>query len=68
MKLSLLALAVAAAAVPHPGVEHVVHERRDELPSQWRYAGRANPSAKIPVRIGLTQSNLENAEKYLLEV
>lgn len=59
-----LATAVAVA-VPRT---HVVHEERAGHSSRWIKRDRAPGHMKVPVRIGLQQSNLENAQDYLLDV
>jgi hypothetical protein len=48
--------------------EHVVHERREQTLTTWAKRARAHPDHIVPVRIGLTQSNLDNAEDLLMEV
>ncbi len=55
----------AAAAVP---ATHAVHERREVESSRWVKRGRVPSVRKLPVRIGLAQSNLENAHEYLMQV
>ena len=65
--VTLTALAVTAAAVPAP-VNHVLHEKRDQVLSGWVQRGRVHPDAEIPVRIGMTQSNLDRGHDLLMEV
>jgi hypothetical protein len=48
--------------------EHVIHERREQTLATWSKRSRAHPNAIVPVRIGLSQSNLEDAEDLLMEV
>jgi tripeptidyl-peptidase-1 len=63
----LIALAAQAAAVPHP-VNLVVHERCDAAPKEWIKRGRVDGNAKLPVRIGMTQSNLDKGHELLMEL
>ena len=65
MKL-LLALASLAAAAPS-AVRHVMHEKREES-SNWVKLDRVHEHEVLPVRIGLTQSNLDNIDDLLYDV
>jgi tripeptidyl-peptidase-1 len=66
--LSILgALATQAAAVPH-AANHVVHERRDAIPKSWIKRDRIDANVELPVRIGMTQSNLDKGHELLMEV
>ena len=71
MRLSSFALVVAFAAcsyaAPHPA-SHVVHEKRHFTPSQWTKRDRIPSEAILPMRIGLTQNNLENGHDFLMDV
>ena len=62
---ALAATAVTAASVPR---SHVVHEEREVISSRWVKRDRVRPDALLPVRIGLAQSNLEQAHEYLMDV
>jgi tripeptidyl-peptidase I len=62
-----LALAALTAAAPSPK-GHVRHEKRDSPPAQWVKRSRVASDAILPVRIGLTQSNLHKAGDYLMDV
>ena len=46
----------------------VLHEKRGGTPHQWTKRTRAHPNEILPVKIGLIQSNLHNAEQYILDV
>lgn len=59
------AATVTALAVPDT---HVVHEERESTSSRWIKRDRVKSHAKMPVRIGLAQSNLDNAHDYLMDV
>ncbi|KAF2087709.1 alkaline serine protease AorO [Saccharata proteae CBS 121410] len=70
MRLSALAvagtLAVTALAAPHSS--HVLHERRDVPLRHWGKRDKVPGKAVLPVRIGLTQRNLDKGEDLLMEV
>ncbi|KAI0141705.1 putative protease S8 tripeptidyl peptidase I [Xylariaceae sp. FL1272] len=61
----LCAAGLTAAYLNEP---HNVHEERAEHSSRWVRRGRVPAFKRLPVRIGLTQSNLDNAPDYLLDV
>lgn len=65
--LFLLALAAVVCAVPTPEY-HVVHEKRGPLSSAWIKRDRLPRERYLPMRIGLTQSELEIAEYHLMSV
>lgn len=67
-QLSLFsALALSVAAVPF-SASHKVHEKRDVTSHVWIKRDRLDASTKLPVRIGMTQRNLENGHDLLMEV
>ncbi|KAI0072201.1 hypothetical protein K474DRAFT_1605557 [Panus rudis PR-1116 ss-1] len=49
---------------------HIVHEKRALDPSEtdWIVSHKPHPSTLLPLRIGLTQSNLDRLEELLLSV
>ncbi|KAK4553188.1 hypothetical protein LTR86_009718 [Recurvomyces mirabilis] len=61
----LLGLAVAAPSAP-ASAPHVLHEKRHSQPSRWIKQDRAQ--GILPMRIGLTQSNLDNAHNHLMDL
>ncbi|PKS09467.1 hypothetical protein jhhlp_004083 [Lomentospora prolificans] len=62
------ALAVIASPVsPHSRVEHVEHEKRS-VRSNWSKYTRLPSSYSFPVRIGLTQRNLDRASEFMGEI
>ncbi|OQE42187.1 hypothetical protein PENCOP_c004G05160 [Penicillium coprophilum] len=61
-----LAIAALSGAVPAP-VKHVLHEKRSEH-VDWVKGERIKRDSVLPVRIGLTQNNLEKGEEYLMAV
>lgn len=70
MKTSILLLGAAAAgvlAVPSPR-NYEVHERREYIPGYWTEGKRLDGSTALPVRIGLTQSNLDHGHDLLMEM
>lgn len=62
--LSLLNLLAATPVSPH----HEIHERRGTLHPRWSKKERVESHKLFPMRIGLTQSNLENGYDHLMEV
>ena len=62
--LALLSPCICSEFTPPSG--HVVLERRKA--SGWTKANRLNPQALMPVRIGLSGSNLERGYEYLMDV
>ena len=47
---------------------HVVHEKRDALPVAWTKHSCAPKDTILPVRIGLTQRNLEHSDRFLDDI
>ena len=66
----LLSLATVASAVPSGARRSnlVVHEKRAADPLDWVPARRLESTAVLPMRFGLTQSNLHKIEEMLLAV
>lgn len=68
VKFSVVAALVALVnAAPKP-IGHVVHEERSVPASDWVKGARIEKDAIIPMRIGLTQTNLEKGYDFLMEV
>lgn len=65
--LSFAVLTDLVSALSTPS-GHVVHERRSRAPSRWVKRNRVHPQSKFPVRVGLTQRNLENGHELLMDV
>ena len=61
------AIALTATAAP-TSPSYAVHEKRESEPLNWQKYSRVDPSVVLPVRIGLTQSNLEHGSALLDEV
>jgi tripeptidyl-peptidase-1 len=65
--ISVLAFAAALDAVAIPP-HHEVHEERESLPSRWTKRDRVGSHKLLPMRIGLTQTNLETGYDSLMDV
>lgn len=69
VRQSLVALAIAAICSAAPtSVKHVLHEKRDKQSVDWVKATRVKSDAVLPMRIGLTQNNLDKGPDFLMEV
>lgn len=67
-KLSIVAaIAALAHAAPKP-VPHVLYEKRETASKDWVKGARIEKDAVIPMRIGLTQTNLDNGYDLLMDV
>ncbi|EGP87472.1 unnamed protein product [Zymoseptoria tritici ST99CH_1A5] len=65
---ALAALASAVVAAPVNNFQrHVLHERR-EVSHNWVKRDRVHSDVKLPMRIGLVQSNLDNGHDLLMQV
>jgi tripeptidyl-peptidase-1 len=68
LKVSVVAaIAALVNAVPAP-IRHILHEERSNPSRDWSKGARIEKGAVIPIRIGLTQTNLEKGYDYLMEV
>ena len=65
--LTLCALVLSVNAFPAPE-SYRLHEERSTESIQWEKRSRVKPDILLPVRIGLTQSNLDNGPTLLDEV
>ncbi|KAH9949701.1 peptidase S8/S53 domain-containing protein [Amylocystis lapponica] len=63
----VLGLSISASCT-HLSLSPRLHEHRRAAPSGWVPVRRAEPTASLPIRIGLAQSNLANLDSYLLSV
>lgn len=69
MRFNVFAIAtLAAGAVAAPSLNHVLHEKRDKLPVGWDNGKELDMNTILPMKIGLTQSNLDKAEEYLMDI
>ena len=56
-------------ASPTPNSKRdVLHERRERLPLNWRRTAEIHGSSLLPLRIALTQRNLDKADEFLMAV
>ena len=66
---SCLLAADLIAAIPTPTYStHSLHEKRSAPPALWAKRDRVLPDIILPVRIGMTQSNLDKGATLLDEV
>ena len=65
---SLLCLSLSGLVVSSPLGSHVLHEKRDAAPVAWTKHSRAPKDTVLPVRIGLTQRNLEHSDRFLDDI
>lgn len=57
---------IQGAAVPHT---HVLHEKRDAaVLKRWARREKLDSSTILPMRIGLTQKNLDLGHEFLMDV
>ncbi|OAX31272.1 hypothetical protein K503DRAFT_703937, partial [Rhizopogon vinicolor AM-OR11-026] len=62
-------LGLAVCAIADPTVSSwKLHEKRSHIPAGWIRARKHHPSASIPLRIALTQSNIQDIEAFLYDV
>ena len=47
---------------------HEVHEKRHSHPAGWTRRGELSDSAILPMRIALTQRNLDKGHQWLMDV
>jgi len=64
----ILAGVCVTAVCAIPSNNHVVHEKRTQMPKYWEKKSRIDPDRTLPMRIGLTQSNLHKGDELLMEV
>ncbi|KAJ5505183.1 hypothetical protein N7463_008057 [Penicillium fimorum] len=63
----LCALVASAMAVP-TAHNYQLHERRDFIPKSWDEGKKVDGNVSLPVRIGLTQSNLDYGHELLTDL
>lgn len=64
---AVLVAAALSGAAPAP-IKHVLHEKREQQSYDWVKGDRVERDAMLPVRIGLTQNNLDKGYEYLMDV
>lgn len=57
-----------AAALPAATSSHIKHEKREVSGKAWEIVARADSDITLPVRIGMTQSNLDQGHKILMDI
>ena len=60
--------ALVANVIAAPSAPHVQHEKRDFLPPGWERHEKIASHEVLPMRIALSQSNLDKADEYLMDV
>lgn len=63
-----LAFAKLATSAPSPRSSHVLHEKRAMEPTNWAISRKLEADRVLPMRFGLTQSNLHKLEEMLMSV
>lgn len=58
----------ALAAPTTTSKRHVVHERREAPPAQWKRDVKLHHDTVLPIRIALKQNNLHRANEFLMDV
>jgi len=62
-------LGLAANVIADPIISpRKLHEKRTHIPAGWTRARKHEPSASIPLRFALTQSNIQDIETLLYDV
>lgn len=65
--LAVASLSLLSHAAPTE-TRHVLHEKRNTTPRRWQRGVRVHPDAILPLKIGLTQSNLDDGYEMLMQV
>jgi tripeptidyl-peptidase-1 len=60
-------LASFTHTAPSP-IKHALHEKRETPAYDWIKVSRVESTAILPIRIGLSQGNLEQGHDMLMEV
>ncbi|MCJ1254406.1 hypothetical protein MMC24_002221 [Lignoscripta atroalba] len=69
MRYSLLTIgALIAGAVAVPSSSHVLHEKRSRIPYGWTKGSKLPATNVLPMRIALTQSNMDKLDDILMDV
>ncbi|KAJ5618801.1 subtilisin-like protein [Penicillium lagena] len=69
IRQAAVALAIVALSDASPAsIKHALHEKRDRPSTDWVKGARVEADSVLPMRIGLSQSNLEKGYDYLMEV
>ncbi|MCJ1484230.1 hypothetical protein MMC06_004398 [Schaereria dolodes] len=69
MHYSLLALgAYVVGTIAAPSSSHVLLEKRSHVPYGWEQRAKLPATNVLPMKVALTQGNIEKLEDYLMEV
>lgn len=68
MKAAIILGTVVWSAFALPSHDYVLHESRAHTRASWKRGNPLDPNTIIPVRVGLTQSNLDIGHDMLMEV
>jgi tripeptidyl-peptidase-1 len=69
LRQAAVALAIVALSEASPAsIKHALHEKRDRPSTDWVKGARVEADSILPMRIGLSQNNLEKGYDYLMEV
>jgi len=63
-----LLLPTFSVAIPTTRSDLVVHEKRHATPREWVKRSRLSSKTMLPVRIALSQKNLEKGHEFLMDV
>ncbi|KIJ15543.1 hypothetical protein PAXINDRAFT_11661 [Paxillus involutus ATCC 200175] len=67
--LSLVILSLGLLAAAEPALSpYTLHEKRTHVPAGWSLKRRHDASTVVPLRFALTQKNIDEVGKYLMEV
>jgi tripeptidyl-peptidase I len=68
LKFAVVAAIAALSNAAPAAIKHMMHEKRQSPSSDWVKVARIESTAILPMRIGLTQSNLDKGHDLLMEV
>lgn len=69
MKCFIIICALVASVMAVPTAHtYQVHERREFIPRSWIEGKKLDGNVSLPVRIGLTQSNLDYGHDLLMDL
>jgi tripeptidyl-peptidase-1 len=68
MHFAAFALACVGVASAIPSVPDVLHGRRVDTPKHWEKTARLAPDVVLPMRIKLTQRNLDIGDELLMQM
>ena len=68
LRLTIVAAIAALTNAAPASIKHALHEKRQTPSLDWVQGTRIEGSAILPMRIGLTQSNLEKGHDLLMGV